>query len=161
MALDVTYGETSRFRFLVLAAAILARPANFDTAAKELPELTSTDLPATVSTKTDTPPKMYGSPAAGAGLTWQKPRPDVGSWSATLSGNVQPTEVDRTNMEDLRNALGKYIWIERRLNTDTTNEGGCALVTSVGKPIPADAVVTFSVGLTGFGPLYPDTAAIV
>lgn len=160
MPLDVVYGETSAFKFLVLAAATLTRPADFDTTALSLPELTTSDLPTTVSTTTDPAPKMYGSPADGTGLEWAKPRPDQGSWSASLSGNVQPTDPERLAMETLNAARGKYVWIERRMNADTTNEGGCAIVTSTGKPIPADGVVTFSVGLTGYGPLYPDTSAI-
>ncbi|EYB67414.1 hypothetical protein DEIPH_ctg041orf0010 [Deinococcus phoenicis] len=154
------YGETSKFRYLVLAAATTTRPADFNAAALPLPELSTTDMPAQVSTKTDTPPKVYGSPAAGTAVTWQKPRPDTGSWTAALSGNVLPTKAERTNMQTMYAALGKYVWIERQMNTDDTWEGGCALVTSTGKPIPADGYVTFSLGLTGYGPKYNDTATI-
>ncbi|WP_019008983.1 hypothetical protein [Deinococcus aquatilis] len=160
MALDTITGETSKFRFVVLTAPTLVRPTDFTTAAKELPELTTSDMPATVSTKTDPVSKMYGSPAAGDGVTWAKPKPDQASWTASLSGNVQPTDAERANMEALRAALGKYIWLEQTMNEDTTNEGGCALVTSRGKPVGADAVVTFSIGLTGYGPNFLDTGAI-
>lgn len=157
MALDTITGETSVFRFMVLAAATLVRPANFAAASLLLPELTTSDLPATVSTKTDPVSKMYGSPAAGVAVTWAKPKPDQGSWTATLSGNVQPTDIERANMETLRGALGKYIWLEQKMNTDASLEGGCALVTSEGKPVGSDAVVTFSIGLTGYGPKFLDT----
>ncbi|WP_295814531.1 hypothetical protein [uncultured Deinococcus sp.] len=160
MALDTITGELSRFRFLVLAAATLVRPANFDTTALTLPELTTSDMPAQVATVSTPTPKMYGTPAAGTAVTWAKPKPGEASWTATLSGNVQPTDTERANMETLRAALGKYIWMEQQLGTDTTQEGGCALVTSRGKPIPADATVTFSIGLTGYGPNFLDTSAI-
>ncbi len=160
MPLDTITGLSSIFKFMVLTVPTLIRPASFDTASLPLPELTTSDMPASVSTKTDPSSKMYGSPADGTGVTWAKPKPDQGSWSATLSGNVQPTDAERANMEALRAAIGKYVWIETQMNTDTTNEGGCALVTSNGRPVPADGVVTFSVGLTGYGPKYLDTAAI-
>lgn len=161
MSLDTITGETSIFRFMVLNAATLIRPATFDAAALVLPELTTSDMPASVSTKTDPVSKMYGSPAAGTDLVWAKPKPDVASWTATLSGNVQPTEAERTAMETLRAALGKYVWIESRMNADTQKEGGCTLVTGRGKPIPADAVVTFSISLTGYGPNFLDTSTAV
>lgn len=161
MALDTITGETSVFRFMLLNAATTKRPADFDTQAQTLPELTTSDMPATVSTKTDAAAKMYGSPAAGSDVTWQKPKPDTGSWTVSLSGNVQPTDPERKAMQDLLGALGKYVWIERKMNTDDTNEGGCALVTSTGKPIPTDAVVTFTAGLTGYGPKYDDTSKAV
>lgn len=157
---DVTYGETSTFKFLVLSGPTLTRPANFATTALTLPELTTSDLPTTVSTTTDTPPRTYGDPAAGTALTWAKPRPDQGSWTASLSGNVLPTESERVAMETLLAARGKYVWVERVMHLDTQPEGGCAIVTSTGKPIPADGIVTFSAGLTGYGPLYPDTTTI-
>lgn len=159
MALDTITGELSRWRFVVLAGPTLTRPANFEQNALELPELTTSDMPAQVATKDKDTPKMYGTPAAGTELTWAKPTPDKASWTATLSGNVQPTDAERANMETLRRALGKYIWMESVMHTDTSNEGGCALVTNRGRPIPADAVVTFSIGLTGYGPNFLDTVA--
>ncbi|MFB9994076.1 hypothetical protein ACFFLM_19135 [Deinococcus oregonensis] len=159
--LDTITGELSTLKFMVLLAATLTRPATFDTAALVLPELTTSDMPATVATKTDPVSKMYGTPAAGTTLTWTKPKPDTASWTATLSGNVQPTDAERTAMETLRAALGKYVWIEQTMNVDTTKEGGCALVTSRGKPVPADGIVTFSIGLTGYGPNFLDTSNIV
>lgn len=160
MALDTITGELSRFRYLVLTAATLVRPANFDTEALSLPELTTSDMPAQVATVNTPTPKMYGTPAAGTAVTWAKPKPGEASWTATLSGNVQPTDTERANMETLRGALGKYVWIETELGSDTTPEGGCVLVTSRGKPIPSDAVVTFSIGLTGYGPNFLDTKSI-
>lgn len=156
---DVTYGETSIFKFLVLGAATLVRPANFDSTALVLPELTSTDMPVTIATTARDTPRMYGTAASGGGVTgWAKPSAGQGSWTAPIAGNVQPTEPERAAMEALYAARGKYIWVERQMNTDTTKEGGCALVTSTGKPIPADGPVTFSVGLTGWGPHFPDTS---
>lgn len=160
MPLDTITGATSVFKFLVLGGPTLVRPADFDTSALTLPELTTSDMPATVSTTTPPSSPMYGSPAPGSGLTWAKPKPDVASWTGTLSGNVQPTDLERANMETLRGALGKYIWMEVAMNTDTTNEGGCAIVTSRGKPVPVAGDVTFSIGLTGYGPNFLDTSAI-
>lgn len=162
MALDTVTGEAARFRFVVLPGkpATLTRPADFDTAAKELPELTTSDFPATVGTNTTPTPKMYGTPKAGEGITWAKPTPTEASWTGTLSGNVQPTDTQRANMEALRAALGKYIWMEQVIDGETTPEGGCAIVTSRGRPVPADGVVTFSVGLTGYGPNFLDTKNI-
>lgn len=159
--LDTITGDQSVVKYLVLAAATLTRPANFDTAALTLPELTTSDMPVTIGTKTDPVSKMYGSPAAGADVTWAKPKPDQGSWTLSLSGNVQPTDPERVAMETMIAARGKYIWIERTMHTDTTTKGGCALVTSTGEPVPADGIVTFSVGLTGYGPRYEDTKTIV
>lgn len=161
--LDTIYGETSVFRFLILDAPTEVRPANFDQAALELPELTTSDMPVTVATVARDTPRMYGTPAAGtSGPTgWAKPAPGQGSWSITLSGNVQPTEAQRTAMETLYAARGRYVWTERRMNTDDTNEGGCALVTATGKPIPSDGVVTFTATLTGWGRHFPDTSKAV
>ena len=157
--LDTITGEGSVFKFLVLAAATLTRPANFDTAALTLPELTTSDMPVTVSTKTTPGSIMYGSTSSGT-ITWAKPKPDQGSWTLSLSGNTQPTEPERAAMEALITARGKYVWIERQVATDTTKKGGCALVTSTGEPVPSDGIVTFSVGLTGYGPRYEDTSSI-
>lgn len=160
---DVTYGETSQFKFLVLNAPTKTRPPTFDTAALALPELTSTDMPVAIATTARDTPRMYGTAAAGAaGVTgWAKPAAGQGSWTAPISGNVQPTEPERAAMRTMYAARGKYVWIERRVNTETINEGGCALVTSTGKPVPADGPVTFSVGLTGWGEHYPDTSVAV
>lgn len=160
MALDTITGETSVVKFLILAAATTVRPANFDTTALTLPELTTSDMPAQVATVNNPAPRMYGTPAAGTGNTWAKPKPGEASWSVSLSGNVQPTDPERVAMETMIAALGKYIWFERQMNTDTTKKGGCALITSTGEPLPSDAVVTFSAGLTGYGPKYNDTSAI-
>lgn len=161
--IDATYGETSVFRYLVLNAPTQVRPADFDTAALELPELTTTDMPVTVATTARDTPRTYGTPAAANnGPTgWAKPAPGQGSWTVSMSGNVQPTEPQRAAMETLYAARGRYVWVERRMNTDATNEGGCALVTSTGKPIPSDGIVTFSAGLSGWGKHFPDTAAAV
>lgn len=160
---DTITGEQSRFRFLILTEPTLTRPANFDTAAQELPELTSSDMPVTVRTKTAQATTVYGSaqPGAAGSMKWDKPKPDGASWTATLSGNVLPTEAERKAMNDLIAARGKYIWLERQMYTDAENKGGCALVTSTGEPIPSGQVVTFSVGLTGYGPRYEDTSKIV
>lgn len=161
MALETITGETSQFRFMPLPGPTTKRPADFDAQALILPELTTSDMPATVSTKTDTVAKMYGSPAAGTDVTWQQPKPDTGSWTVSLSGNVLATDADREAMQTLLAQLGKYVWIERKMNTDDTNEGGCAMVTSTGKPVPTDAVVTFTASLTGYGPKYDDTSKAI
>lgn len=162
MALDTMTGEQAKFRFVVLPGkpATLTRPADFDTAAKELPELTTSNFPAQVATNSTPVPKMYGTPKAGEAVTWAKPTPGEASWTGTLSGNVQPTEAERAAMDALRNALGKYIWMEQVLDGETTPEGGCAIVTSRGRPVPADGVVTFDIGLTGYGPNFLDTTSI-
>ncbi|AWN24004.1 hypothetical protein DKM44_12820 [Deinococcus irradiatisoli] len=161
--LDFLYGETSNFKFKVLSAPTVIRPVDFDTTALTLPELTTSDLPATVSTKTPATPKMYGSPADGTDITWQKPKPDTGSWTLSLSGNVLPSSADRANMNTFIAALGKYVWIERQMHTSAKNEGGCILVTSTGKPVPADTntPVTFTAGGTGYGPKFDDTSLAV
>lgn len=160
MALDTILGEQSSVRFLVLPAATLTRPANFDTAAQSLPELTTSDMPVSISTKADQVSKMYGSPIDGDNVTWAKPRPDQGSWTMSLQGNVQPTDDERAAMEALIAARGKYVWVERQMHTETTTKGGCALVTATGEPVPADGIVTFSATLTGYGPRYEDTKNI-
>lgn len=158
---DVTYGETSVFHFLVLDGPTTIRPANFDMQGKTLPELTTTDMPTSISTKNDPVPRMYGTAKAGTSVTWAKPRPDQGSWTLSASGNVQPTAEERAAMKELQAARGKYVWVERRHNTETVNEGGCVLITSTGKPVPAEGPVTFSVGGSGYGPYYDDTTATV
>lgn len=157
--LETIQGDQSVYRFMLLDEATVVRPANFEAAALTLPELTSTDIPKTVSTKSDPVTRMYGSPRSGSGeLDWAKPRPDQASWTGSLTGNVMPTDAQRAAMETIIASLGKYVWMERVVNTDTTAKGGCALVTSTGEPVPADGVVTFSVGLTGYGPRYENTA---
>ncbi|BDP42925.1 hypothetical protein DAETH_28940 [Deinococcus aetherius] len=163
MTLGTVYGDTSVYRFLVLPGPTEVRPANFDSAALTLPELTTSDMPVAVATVARDTPIMYGTPPAGsAGVTsWARPRPGQGSWTVTLTGNVQPTETEREAMEALYAARGRYVWTERRMATDDKNEGGCALVTSTGKPIPADGPVTFTSGLTGYGRHFPDTALAV
>lgn len=158
---DVTYGETSVFKFMVLSGPTIQRPATFDSVALTLPELTTSDMTTSVSMKTDAVPRMYGTPAAGTALEWQKSRPESASWAANISGNVLPTDDERSAMVALMGAIGKFIWIERTPNTETKNEGGCASVTSTGKPVPADGVVTFSVALAGYGPKYDDTSTSV
>ena len=159
---DVLYGEGSIFRYLILDAPTVLRPANFDTAAKELPELTTTDMPVSVASTNRETPAMYGTPASGTGdLRWGKPQQGTATWTISLSGNVLPTAAQRANMIALMGAIGKYLWIERRAGTDAINEGGCALLTSTGKPVPREGAVTFSSGLTGYGPHYPDTSKAV
>lgn len=162
MGLDTTTGELAKFRFVVLPGkpATLKRPDDFDTAALELPELTTSNFPATVATNSTPTPKMYGTPKAGEGITWAKPTPGEASWTGTLSGNVQPTIEQRANMETLRAALGKYIWMEQAMDGETTPEGGCAIVTSRGRPVPAEGIVTFDISLTGYGPNFLDTKTI-
>lgn len=155
---DVVYGELSQFRFLVLAAPTQTRPANFDAQALALPELTTSDMPVSVSVKNDALPRMYGSPAAGADVVWNRPRPESGSWTVSLSGNVQPSDDERAAMVALENAVGKYVWVERKTHLHTVNEGGCAIVTATGKPVPADGIVTFTATLTGYGKKFNDTA---
>lgn len=152
---DVLEGETSQVRFVALSGPADARPTDIATTALELPELTTSDIPTTVSTKAKEQPKMYGCPPTGDSnaMKWEKPRPDTASWTMSLNGNTQPTEPERAAMERLQNALGQYVWIERRYNSETTWEGGCALVTGTGMPVPADGVVTYSVNLAGYGPL--------
>ena len=111
---EVLYGDTARFRFMVLAAPTQIRPPTFDAAALELPELTTSDMPVTVATVARDTPAMYGSPAAGTGPNgWAKPRAGQGSWTISLSGNVQPTAEEREAMDALVAAAGKYIWVER------------------------------------------------
>lgn len=159
---DVLYGEGSVFRFVILAAATEIRPENFDTAAKELPELTTSDMPVTVASTNRETPAMYGTPASGTGdLRWGKPQVGTATWTISASGNVLPNAAQRANMIALMGARGKYVWIERRAGSDSINEGGCALVTSTGKPVPRDGPVTFSIGLTGYGEHYPDTSKAV
>lgn len=161
---DKLTGELAAFRFLVVGAKPakpITRPANFATTAKDLPELTTSTSTATVATTNDTTPKMYGTPAAGTELTWAEPTPGEASWSGSLSGLVQPTEAERANMITLQNALGKYVWIEQAPNGDTKPNGGYVLITSRGRPVPADGNVTFDIGFTGFGPNFLDTTNIV
>ncbi len=158
---EVTYGETSQFRFMPLPGPTEVRPANFDAQALSLPELTTSDMPVTISTKSDAAPKMYGSPAAGTEVTYAKPRPDQGSWTVSLSGNVQPTADERAAMVALFAQAGKYVWIERRTHLDDRNEGGCAIVTATGKPVPADGIVTFTATLTGYGRKFDDTGLAI
>lgn len=160
---DVMYGEQALFRFLVLAAPTQVRPPNFEATALELPELTTTDMPVTVATVARDTPNMYGTPASGSDgpTSWAKPKPGQGSWTVSMSGNVQPTATERAAMKALQEARGRYVWVERRADLETLNEGGCALVTSTGKPIPVDGPVTFSAGLTGYGKHFPDTTAAV
>lgn len=159
---DTITGEQSAVKFLILAEPTLTRPTDFDTAAQSLPELTTSDAPVTVRTKTDQATTVYGSaqPGTGGSMKWDKPKPDGASWTMILSGNVLPTEAERKAMNDLIAARGKYIWIERKMYTDAEAKGGCALVTSTGEPVPSGQVVTFSVGLTGYGPRYEDTSKI-
>lgn len=162
MAPEVIYGDQAQFNFMVLLAPTQVRPADFDTAKLTLPELTTSDMPVTIATTARDTPAMYGSPAAGAGVSgWAKPKAGQGSWSASLTGNVQPTAPERAAMKALRAAAGKYVWVERRNDEETTNEGGCALVTSKAKPIPADGIVTFTAGLTGWGEHFDDTSLAV
>lgn len=163
MPLDTISGETSVFKFMPLSAPTLIRPLTFDTAALVLPELTTSDMPATASTKTPTVSKMYGSAPAGSDLTWQKPKPDVGSWTVTASGNVQPSTAERAAMTAVMTQLGKYGWVERQMHTSTKNEGGCVLITSTGKPIVADdsTPIAFSFGGTGYGVKFDDTSLAI
>lgn len=159
---DVIYGDQTKFRFMVLLAPTLVRPADFDTAALELPELTTSDMPVTIATVARDTPAMYGTAPAGSGPSgWAKPKAGQGSWTVSLTGNVQPTAPERAAMKALRAAAGKYVWVERRNDEETSNEGGCALVTSKAKPIPAEGIVTFTAGLTGWGPHFDDTALAV
>ncbi|OWL96525.1 hypothetical protein CBQ26_09110 [Deinococcus indicus] len=159
---DVIYGDQSLFRFMVLTEPTAVRPANFDATALELPELSTSDMPVTIATVARDTPAMYGTPAAGGGPTsWAKPKAGQGSWTITLTGNVQPTAPQRAAMTALRAARGKYVWVERRTDAETVNEGGCALVTSTGKPIPVEGIVTFTVGLTGWGQHFEDTSTAV
>lgn len=160
---DVTYGETSVFNFMILAGPTEKRPVGFDASPQKqtLPELTTSDMPTTIGTKTDSASRMYGTAKAGTNVTWAKPRPDQGSWTLSLSGNVQPTPAQRAAMKALQAARGKYVWVERRHNEGDLNEGGCVLITSTGKPVPADGPVTFSVGGSGYGAYFDDTSAAV
>ena len=112
MALDKMTGELAKLRFMVVGgkpAKPLKRPTDFDTAAKELPELTTSTITATVATNSQATPKMYGTPKAGEALTWAEPTPGEASWSGSMSGLVQPTEEQRANMTALQNALGQYV----------------------------------------------------
>lgn len=160
---DTITGEQSKVRFIVLDAPTLTRPANFDTDALELPELTNTDMPVTVRTKTDQASTVYGSPQPGTegSVKWDKPKPDGASWTMSGTGNVLPTEEERKAMNTMIAARGKYVWAERTMYTDAEAKGGCALVTSTGEPVQAGQVVTFTYGLTGYGPRYEDTKNII
>lgn len=163
MALDKITGELSKFRYKVVGARPakpLTRPADMATAGKELPELTTSTITAQVATTSNPTPKMYGTPKAGEGMTWAEPTPGEGSWSGSLSGLVQPTEVERANMIELQGALGQYVWIERALDGDTTPEGGYVIITSRGMPVPVEGNVTFDVGFTGYGPNFLDVTNI-
>lgn len=159
---DTITGEQSKFRFLLLDAPTLTRPANFDADALELPELTTSDMPVTVRTKTDQASTVYGSPQPGTGgsMKWDKPKPDGASWTLSLTGNVLPTEAERKAMNAMIAGRGRYCWIERQMYTDAEAKGGCALITSTGEPVASGQVVTFTAGLTGYGPRYEDTKNI-
>ncbi|MFC6591674.1 hypothetical protein ACFP81_06390 [Deinococcus lacus] len=164
MPLDKMTGEQAKLRFKVLdskPAKPYSRPADFDTTAKELPELTTSTITAQVATNNDTTPKMYGSPKAGTGLTWAEPAPGEASWSGSMSGLVQPTEQERAAMLELQNALGRYVWLEQSLDGETKPDGGLVIITSRGRPVPVDGNVTFDIGFTGVGPNFLDTTAIV
>ncbi|MFC4426204.1 hypothetical protein [Deinococcus navajonensis] len=163
MALDKMTGELAKFRYLVVGAKPakpIARPAAFEANAKELPELTTSTITATVATTSETTPKMYGTPKAGTTMTWAEPTPGEGSWSGSLSGLVQPTEAERANMLELQNALGQYVWIEQALDGETKPDGGYVIITSRGRPVPVEGNVTFDIGFTGYGPNFLDTTNI-
>lgn len=164
MALDKMTGELAKLRFLVVGSRPtkpLTRPANFDTTAKQLPELTTSTITAQVATASQATPKMYGTPKAGETMTWAEPTPGEASWSGSMSGLVQPTEEQRANMTELQNALGKYVWLEQSLDGETKPDGGYVIITSRGRPVPVEGNVTFDIGFTGYGPNFLDTTNIV
>lgn len=156
MALDTITGEQSTVRFKVLNEPTQTRPADFESTALALPELTSSEMSISVNVTNQQATKMYGTNSKAGVVGWDKATPESKSWTMSLSGNVQPNEAERRAMETLIAAHGKYVWIERVTNTDTTKKGGCALVTGTGEPVPADGVVTFSVNLQGWGERFED-----
>lgn len=161
--LDKMTGELATLAFVIVGAKPakpLTRPADFATAKKLLPELTTSTITAQVATANQTTPKMYGTPKAGAALTWAEPTPGEASWSGSLSGLVQPTEAERANMLALQNALGQYVWIEQALDGETKPDGGYVIITSRGRPVPVEGNVTFDIGFTGYGPNFLDTTNI-
>lgn len=164
MALDKITGELAKLRYKIVGAKPakpLTRPVDFEAMAKELPELTTSTITAQVATASTPTPKMYGTPKAGDALTWAEPTPGEASWSGSMSGNVQATPAERANMDELRGALGKYVWLEQALDGETTPEGGYVIITSRGRPVPVEGIVTFDVGFTGYGPNFLDTKNIV
>lgn len=137
------------------------RPLNFAATALTLPEVTTSDMPFSVASETNTTPVMYGSSAPGAGEQWADPEPGEVSWTATFSGNTQPVDSDRASMEALR--LGgkqrKIWWVERTPNGETVAEGGAAFITGGQFPVPADAPETFAFTMNGKGKSWDDTSA--
>lgn len=166
--LDTIKGRGSTVKFMVMtdltkdAQGNYKRPANFNASALSLPETTTTDIPFTVAARSnDAAPVMYGSPAVGTAATWTDPEPGDASWTATITGNVQPTEAGRASMEALETAgsNSQIIWLEIMPNGETKARGGAAFINGGQFPVPADAVETFTFNITGKGKRWQDTSA--
>lgn len=165
--LSTVKGRGSTLKFMVMTDTSkdpqgnYKRPATFATAALVLPEVTTSDIPLSIASVTETPVVMYGSAATGSGEQWADPEPGEASWTVTFSGNVQPVEADRAAMEALEVAAGqrKTIWIEVTPNGETVARGGAMFITAGGFPVPADAAETFTFSGTGRGKRWTDTSA--
>jgi hypothetical protein len=165
--LSTIKGRGSTLRFMVMtdltkdAQGFYKKPATFATAALVLPEVTTSDIPLSIATVSETPVVMYGSAAPGTGEDWADSEPGQASWTVTFSGNVQPVDTDRAAMEALELAAGqrKTLWIEIKPNGETIARGGAMFITAGGFPVPADAAETFTFSGTGRGKRWTDTSA--
>lgn len=165
--LSTIKGRGSTLKFMVMtdltkdAQGNYKRPANFATLALVLPEVTTSDIPLSIATVSETAVVMYGSAAPGSGEQWADPEPGEASWTVTFSGNVQPVDTDRANMEALELAATqrKTIWVEVVPNGETVARGGAMFITAGGFPVPADAPETFTFSGTGRGKRWTDTSA--
>lgn len=170
MALGSRKGRGSTLRMMIMTDFTLdaqgnyKRPATFDAAALTLTEVTTSDLPLSIASQTSDPvPVMYGSPdPTNAGEQWADPTPGEASWTATFTGNTQPVEADRANMEALEVGATqrKIWWLERTPNSaGEVARGGACFITGGNFPIPANEVETFTFNVAGKGKRWPDTSA--
>jgi len=89
---------------------------------------------------------------------WQENIQGLKSWSGSAEGNWK-VNADRQGQKALQDAWlsGDPIKVQFRINASNYYEG-MALVTSLSVEAPVDDKVSFSVELTGTGPLTPTIA---
>jgi Predicted secreted protein len=89
---------------------------------------------------------------------WQENLPGLKSWSGSAEGNWK-VNTDTQGQKALQDAWlnGTLIQVQFRIN-DTNYYAGQALVTGLSIEAPVDDKISFSVDLTGSGPLTPTLA---
>ena len=153
----VRKGKGSKIRFLVLAAANSARPA--DNALTLITGVQTSDITGTQEMD-DAPTGDYESTNANL---WRD-GDSVASlgWTFGLSAHVTDVAGQTAALKSLWDAwaAGKTVWIERLRPGDTHWRGGRAIVQDPTEPVPYDGELTFDCSFLGQGAIVETIVAV-